>query len=161
MRNRLELPDQQWNRVSPKYVVVVFVGSLIGGLVLAAIAVAFLLLNGAWWGWLALGVIAAVTLVQLIIAPRRARSIGYWLREDDLLFRRGIMFQRFVAVPYGRMQLVDVTRGPLSRALGLADLRFVTAAAASGVAIPGLANQDADALRDRIVQLAESRRTGL
>ena len=72
------------------------------------------------------------------------RSIGYLLREDDLLFRRGIMFQRFVAVPYGRMQLVDITRGPLARSLGLADLKLVTAAAASGVTIPGLPEDDAE-----------------
>ena len=66
------------------------------------------------------------------------RSIRYQLRDDDLLFRRGIMFQRQVAVPYGRMQLVDITRGPVARALGLADLKFVTAAAATAVTIPGL-----------------------
>ena len=40
-------------------------------------------------------------------------------------------------------------------------LKFVTAAASSGVAIPGLAEADADALRDRLVELAESRRAGL
>ena len=55
------------------------------------------------------------------------------------------MFQRFVAVPYGRMQLVDITRGPLARAVGLSELKLVTAAAASNVTIPGLPEQDADA----------------
>jgi len=64
-------------------------------------------------------------------------------------------------VPYGRMQLVDINRGPLARALGLSELRFVTAAAASNVVIPGLANEDAENLRDRLVELAESRRAGL
>ena len=61
------------------------------------------------------------------------RAIGYQLREDDLLFRRGIMFQRFVAVPYGRMQLVDINRGPVAALLGLSELKFVTAAASTGV----------------------------
>ena len=75
--------------------------------------------------------------ISLIIAPRRARSIGYRLRDDDLLFRRGIMFQRFVSVPYGRMQLIDINRGPVGRILGLADLKFVTAAASTGVVDPG------------------------
>ena len=89
------------------------------------------------------------------------RSIGYRLRDDDLLFRRGIMFQRLVAVPYGRMQLVDITRGPLARALGLAELKLVTAAAAPHVTIPGLPEEDADELRDQLVALAETRRAGL
>jgi membrane protein YdbS with pleckstrin-like domain len=98
---------------------------------------------------------------MFVVAPRRVRSIGYQLRDDDLLFRRGIMFHRVVSVPYGRMQLIDVNRGPVARFLGLAELRFVTAAAATGVTIPGLPDADADSLRDALVSLAETRRAGL
>jgi membrane protein YdbS with pleckstrin-like domain len=105
--------------------------------------------------------IVVITGATVAFEPRRVRAIGYQLRQDDLLFRRGIMFTRFVSVPYGRMQLVDVTRGPIARWLGLADLKFVTAAASSGVLIPGLAEADAESLRDRLVELAESRRAGL
>ncbi|MDF2581292.1 MAG: hypothetical protein K0S49_2871, partial [Microbacterium sp.] len=93
--------------------------------------------------------------------PRQVRSIGYQLREDDLVFRRGILWQRMVAVPYGRMQLVDITHGPLDRGFGIAQLKFVTAAAATGVVIPGLTQQAAEALRDHLMSVAESRRTGL
>jgi membrane protein YdbS with pleckstrin-like domain len=100
-------------------------------------------------------------LIFIAFIPRRVRSIGYQLRDDDLLFRRGLLFQRFVSVPYGRMQLVDINRGPVSRILGLSDLRFVTAAASSGIAIPGLPLADAEELRDRLVELAETRRAGL
>jgi membrane protein YdbS with pleckstrin-like domain len=113
------------------------------------------------WPWFVGGAIVLVTLVTLAFVPRRIRSIGYLLREDDLLFRRGIMWQRFVAVPYGRMQLVDINRGPLARAFGLAELKFVTASPATGVTIPGLPLEDAEALRDHLVSVAESRRTGL
>ena len=83
------------------------------------------------------------------------------MRDDDLLFRRGIMFQRFVAVPYGRMQLIDIDRGPVGRMLHLADLKFVTAAASTGVTVPGLPEDEAAELRDRLVALAETRRAGL
>lgn len=150
-----------WRRVSPKYVVVVIVGSLISGVIAATIAVFAWLVLQWWWAWMALVLIVVIALIQLIIAPRRARAIGYILRDDDLLIRRGIMFQRFVAVPYGRMQLLDIERGPVDRMLGLAELRFVTAAASSRVSIPGLVESDAAWLRDRLVELAESRRTGL
>ncbi len=161
MPTRLDLVVGEWRRVSPRYVVVVIVGSLISGVVLSA-AAAFLWLVAGWgWAWIALIAIVVITIVQLIIAPRRARSIGYRLRDDDLLFRRGIMFQRFVSVPYGRMQLIDINRGPVGRMLGLADLKFVTAAASTNVEIPGLPEADAAELRDRLVELAESRRAGL
>jgi len=95
------------------------------------------------------------------VIPRQARSIGYQLRADDLVFRRGILWQRMVAVPYGRMQLVDITHGPLDRAFGIAKLKLVTAAATTGVEIPGLGREASEALRDTLIQVAETRRTGL
>lgn len=161
MPARLDLAVGQWRRVAPRYVVVVIVGSLMSGLVLSALATFLWLVAGWSWAWIALIVFVVSTVVQVIIAPRRARAIGYQLRDDDLLFRRGIMFQRFVSVPYGRMQLIDINRGPVGRMLGLADLKFVTAAASTNVSIPGLPEGDAAELRDRLVELAESRRAGL
>jgi uncharacterized protein len=158
----LDLPEVGvWMRVSPRYVVVEIVGTVIFGLVLCGGATVLWLVAGVEWAPVLIMVFALVTLLVVLFEPRRVRSIGYQLRQDDLLFRRGILFQRFVSVPYGRMQLVDITRGPVARWLGLADLKFVTAAASSGVLVPGLAEADAEALRDRLVELAESRRAGL
>nr|WP_233551430.1 PH domain-containing protein [Cryobacterium melibiosiphilum] len=157
---RLDL-DGEWQRVSPRYVVVEIVGTIIFGLVVCiGAALLWLLADQTWALWVGAAMLL-ITVLNLIFEPRRVRSIGYQLRADDLLFRRGILFQRFVAVPYGRMQLVDITRGPVARWLGLADLKFVTAAATTAVSIPGLREADAENLRDRLVELAESRRAGL
>ena len=160
--DRLELTETgEWKRVSPKYVVVEIVGTIVNAVVVCGGAtLLWLLLDQTWAMWVGI-VVLAVSIINLVFEPRRVRSIGYLLRADDLLFRRGILFQRFVAVPYGRMQLIDITRGPVARWLGLADLKFVTAAASAGVSIPGLAEADAESLRDRLVELAESRRAGL
>ncbi|WP_439099049.1 PH domain-containing protein [Cryobacterium aureum] len=159
---RLELADVgEWKRVSPKYVLVEIVGTIVNAVVVCGGAsLLWLLLDQTWAMWVGI-VVLVLSIINLIFEPRRVRAIGYLLRADDLLFRRGILFQRFVAVPYGRMQLIDITRGPLARWLGLADLKFVTAAATAGVSIPGLAEADAEILRDRLVELAESRRAGL
>jgi membrane protein YdbS with pleckstrin-like domain len=153
--------DSGWLRVSPKYIVVEVVGSLIGMVVFVGAFLVAYALWGQWWALWAAIAIGVVSLVGIAFEPRRVRSIAYRLREDDLLFRRGIMFQRQVAVPYGRMQLVDITRGPVARALGLADLKFVTAAASTAVTVPGLPMEEADRLRDELVALAETRRAGL
>lgn len=150
-----------WQRVSPKYVVVDLLGTLIS-------AVMFVGLSSIPY-WVTrepalLAIPAGLLVIHVLIAlfiPRRVRALGYRLRDDDLVFRRGIMFLRVVAVPYGRMQLVDITRGPIARAFGLSELKLVTAAAASNITIPGLPEADAEALRDRLVELAESRRAGL
>ena len=161
MSERVDLPEVEWRRVSPRYIVVDVVGYIIFGLIVTAVPVVIALTTGVRWLWIAAAALAVVFLVTIVLTPRRVRAIGYQLRDDDVLFRKGILYQRFVSVPYGRMQLVDINRGPLARALGLSELKFVTAAAATGVVIPGLAEADAEELRDRLVALAESRRAGL
>lgn len=156
---------ENWLRVSPRYAWVDLVLNLFWVLVTAGGYLVVVLVLADEKPPLAVHLIVAavalVLLVNAVLAFRRVRAIGYVLREDDLLFRRGIMFERVIAVPYGRLQLVDVTRGPLLRALGLATLKFVTASVATGVNLPGLPEAEAEALRDRLVELAETRRSGL
>ena len=69
-------------------------------------------------------------LIRLVFLPRSLRSWGYAERDDDLLVRHGLMYRRLSIVPYGRMQFVDVTAGPLERLFGLATVQLHTAAAA-------------------------------
>jgi uncharacterized protein len=92
---------------------------------------------------------------------RRFGSWGYAEREDDLLVRRGVMFSRLSVVPYGRMQFIDVTAGPLERAFGLATVRLHTAAAATDARIPGLEREEAARLRDSLAELGEAQAAGL
>ena len=160
-RGGLDPVPGEWRRVSPRYLWVDLVGSIISGLVATAAATIPFWVTQLTWLLVIPAVVLLIALVNAAITPRRVRAIGYRLRDDDLLVRRGILFQRFAAVPYGRMQLVDVNRGPLARALGLAEVKLVTAAAASNVTVPGLPMADAEQLRDRLVELAESRRAGL
>jgi uncharacterized protein len=159
--NRLDLPAVEWRRVSPKYVLVDVIGTSVVTIALVAAASIPAFVSRIPLYWLIPAAVLVIMLLVLGFIPRRVRAIGYQLRDDDLLFRRGLLFQRFVSVPYGRMQLVDITRGPLSRVLGLSDLHFVTAAASSGVVIPGLLVADAEELRDHLVTVAETRRAGL
>ncbi len=157
----LDLSSAAWQGVSPKYIIVDLVSYAISGVVMTAVSLVPLLFFNWSLGWLPPVVIGAVSVVMIALTPRRVRAIGYQLRTDDLVFKRGIMWQRVVAVPYGRMQLVDINRGPIARLCGLSELKLVTAAAGSGVLIPGLPEATAEELRDRLVALAETRRAGL
>lgn len=150
-----------WHQISPKYVQVQFISTGSFLLIVVAATLVLALVMNQLWAWIPGGIMTVILVWTLAILPRQARAIGYQLRDDDLVFRRGILWQRMVAVPYGRMQLVDITHGPLDRGFGIAQLKFVTAAAATGVVIPGLPQQTAETLRDHLVTVAESRRTGL
>lgn len=152
-------PDT-WRRVSPRFIRVEVISIVIGVSVML-LATIPLHLFVSWVAWVATAAILLGASISFIITPRRVRAIGFRLRADDLVFRKGIMFHRQVAVPYGRMQLIDINRGPLLRGFGLSELKFVTAAAATGVTIPGLPEAEAETLRDELVALAETRRAGL
>lgn len=157
---RVEVPGE-WRGVSPKYVLVDLIAAAITAGIVIAVAVVWAVLFQQVWQWWVMGGLLVAIAVGAAFTPRRIRAIGYQLRQDDLLFRRGIMWTRMVAVPYGRMQLIDINRGPVARAFGLAELKFVTASAASAIVLPGLPEQEAEHLRDHLVVVAESRRTGL
>jgi membrane protein YdbS with pleckstrin-like domain len=116
-------------------------------------------------GWLVAAAVAAGVLVAglavEVFVTRRVRAWGYAEREDDLFVRRGVMFARLSVIPYGRMQFIDVTAGPVERLFGLATVRMHTAAAASDARIPGLAAEEAARVRDRLAELGETQAAGL
>ena len=105
--------------------------------------------------------VALIACVAWLVERGRYRAWGYAEREDDLIVTRGLMFRRVSVVPYGRMQFIDVTAGPIDRAFSLATVQLHTAAAATDARIPGLDRVDADALRDRLTLVGEAKATGL
>ncbi|GAB2471729.1 PH domain-containing protein [Xylanimonas ulmi] len=113
------------------------------------------------WFLILAGVPAALFAWRAALIPRQVRAIGYAERDDDLLVRKGILFRSLVVVPYGRMQYVDVSAGPLDRKLGIAQVQLHTAAAATDATIPGLAPHEAERLRDRLSARGEARLAGL
>jgi membrane protein YdbS with pleckstrin-like domain len=127
--------------------VVVAVGLAVVGrpaLGFAAVLLGLVVLGWLWW-----------------LIGRQVRAIGYADRADDLLVVSGILFRRLVIVPYGRMQQVDVRRGPVERYLGLATVQLHTAAATTDASIPGLDPKEAARLRDQLAALGEQRSAGL
>ncbi|MDO5672510.1 MAG: PH domain-containing protein [Actinomycetaceae bacterium] len=97
----------------------------------------------------------------LWLIPRQVRAWGYAEGANDLVIKHGIMFKTMVAVPYGRMQFVDVTQGPLERAFGIAGVKLHTASASSDAAIVGLESGEAARLRTVLTQRGEAQRAGL
>ena len=103
----------------------------------------------------------ALSVVWLRFLHRRVRAWRYQERDDDLLVGRGVLFRRLSVVPYGRMQYVEVTAGPIERLFGLATVKMHTAAFASDARIPGLEPAEAARLRDPLAALGEAHAAGL
>lgn len=131
----------------------------LGLLTLAAGLVPGLLAGPVWAAFAALPL--ALLACGWVLLERNWRSWRYAERSDDLLISRGVLWHQETVVPYGRMQLVEVTSGPVERHFGLASVQLHTAAAATDATIPGLDPAEAERLRDRLTELGEARSAGL
>jgi len=83
----------------------------------------------------------------------------YWryeLSEDSMRIEKGIIWKKYVSIPYERVQNVEVYRGVLARLLGLSDLRVQTAGYSGRMMaegrLPGLSQEKAEQLREELVQ---------
>ncbi|WP_017593242.1 PH domain-containing protein [Nocardiopsis potens] len=120
--------------------------------------------------WLWLGPVWALAAAVLALASvpaawftagRVRRSWGYAEGRTDLCLTYGLAVRQLVVVPYGRMQVVDVTANLLEQALGIATVRVRTAATTADTRIPGLDLDTAVGLRDRLAARSETFSTGL
>ena len=86
--------------------------------------------------------------------PRLYRSWGYRIDERVLETRSGLLFQVRRLLPLTRLQHVDLHRGPIERAYGLATLVLHTAGTQEArITIPGLDQETAARLRDHLVEV--------
>lgn len=125
-------------------------GAVLLGLVLIADTL-WLRREGIPWG---LATSAAVLLLGgwvMLMPGRKYRSWGYEMAEDELHIQHGLWVRARTVVPFGRVQHIDVTQGPLERHFGLGTLILHTAGTrSSAVDLPGLRHEEAGRIRDHI-----------
>ena len=156
-------PGNAWRPVSPQ------LRRLRRAVLSAALGVALLALAAVTLVFaLPAGLVAAAGVALVLLAVlgwfgigRNVRFWGYAERDDDLYITHGALFRELIAVPYGRMQFVDITSGPLERAYGIATVRLHTASPRTNARIPGLPAEEAARLRDRLTELGEAQAAGL
>jgi len=156
-------PGEAWNPVSPRLATARRISLMLvmTPILLVLIVLAAAVAEARVPALIGAGVAVVVIVWLWWLIGRRVRSFGYAERADDLLVTSGIMFRRLVVVPYGRMQLVDITAGPIDRWLGVTTVQLHTAAASTDATIPGLLPDEAAGLRDRLASRGEQRSAGL
>lgn len=150
-----ELPA---HRLDPRMLRVWYLSDVVAMAVVAALAVAAWLavshLGGdVFWVYLVAGVVEAICLGDLLVSPRvEYATWRFDVTPTDVDLYHGVFVKKRVLVPLVRVQHVQTKQGPLLRAHGLASVTVSTAG--ESFEIPGLAEADAEALRDRVAELA-------
>lgn len=72
------------------------------------------------------GMMVAIVLFA-IWAKLYYESMWYELHEDEMRWKRGVIFRRTGIVPYNRITNIDIRQGPVMRWLGISTLSIQTA----------------------------------
>lgn len=108
-------------------------------------------------------IFSAITITPFILIYLWSRLTYHYYRYQltDLGFRKehGVIWKRYVTIPYDRIQNVDILRGVLARMMGLSDLQIQTAGMSGAIGaegrLPGLSQEIAEQLRDELIQRAK------
>ena len=101
------------------------------------------------------------------------KAYKYQLSEDAFKKEHGVIWKRYVSIPYERIQNVDIYRGILARVLGLSDFMIQTAGYAGftrrgGIGgrepegkLPGVSKERAEQLREELIRRAKGAKSGV
>ncbi|MDQ3615332.1 MAG: PH domain-containing protein [Actinomycetota bacterium] len=156
-------PGNAWQPVSPQLRRMrrAVLGVLAGLLLVAILAGEVLFGLPSWLLVVVMPAVVVLAVVGWVVVGRNARAWGYAERDEDLYITHGATYKELVVVPYGRMQFVDITAGPLEQVYGIASVRLHTASPGTSARIPGLPKDEAARLRDRLTALGETQAAGL
>jgi len=139
----------------PNYVKLVRLGAIVMALPPLVIVTIWEILGIVPRGVVLVPVLLLLAWFVVRIPLKRYAARGYSIDADRLRVVRGLMWRKDTVVPFGRVQHIDVHRGPLERHYGLATLVVHTAGTHNAsVSLPGLGEEDAlsmrEAIRDKI-----------
>jgi hypothetical protein len=75
----------------------------------------------------ALGGLVVITVLFIIWTKLYYNSMWYELHDDEMRWKRGVIFMRTGIVPYNRITNIDIRQGPVMRALEISTLSIQTA----------------------------------
>lgn len=101
--------------------------------------------------WIGLGLILLIFGWSFFNNVMYIRRSGYGLREQDIIFKRGFLFERTTVVPFNRIQHVSVERSFMDKMLNIATVKVFTAGGSgSDISIPGIVPATATSLKEEI-----------
>ncbi|MFM7535470.1 MAG: PH domain-containing protein [Acidimicrobiales bacterium] len=152
----------EWRPLNPRITVLwrctwFLAGVPVGVLVTVAVLVAAGPVGGSWFLTALVPVLVAAAVGgagSVLWVPRRYAAWRYRFGPDALEIERGVIWRTISAVPYQRIQQVEIEHGPIQRRLGMVSLRAMTAAALSLASLPGISTTDAGDLRSWLLHRA-------
>ena len=79
------------------------------------------------------------------------KNMGYALREHDIAFKRGFLFEKITIIPFNRIQHISTSESMLDKFFKISNLNIFTAGGSgSDIDIPGLSPELAAKLKNKV-----------
>jgi uncharacterized protein len=89
-----------------------------------------------------------------------SRSRGFILREKDIHYKSGVLWQKVVSLPYNRVQHVEMESNPVERRFKLTTLKlFTSGGGKADMKIPAVEFERASRLRAYVIERAAAKTT--
>jgi len=147
------LDDNDFIPLDPRYLMVSLVGmGIFAAIVLLAGVIVAIAVEMAWIPLVVAAGVLAIIAISAVLRVLEVRNIAYQVRQRDISYRRGVISRTVSTQPFVRVQHARVNRGPIQRLFGLATVHIT--AAGSGLVIPGLANEEAEQIKQLVINRA-------
>ncbi len=144
-------PEPQWHRMSPRFIAVGTLRQLRGLIFPAAIIIFTGNLGQGRSELIYIGIALVATVLAALGSLVDWWNYRYALTPRELVVRSGIVQKQERAVPYGRIQAINIHEAPLERIAGIVRLSVETAAGGTAdVDIRAVRREDAPRLREAL-----------
>lgn len=91
--------------------------------------------------------------LSMWLVRKNYRVEGFALRERDLIHKKGVLWHTQTALPFNRVQHLEIRQGPLEKYFGLCTLKLFTAGGqSSDLSISGIGPEEAQRLKAYIIR---------
>ncbi len=150
-----KVEEVEWTSLHKKYLPISLLNTWFYGVIVMSI---FIIINWTnniiktpWIFYLILIGIFSILLITTILDILEFKHKAYALREQDILYRSGLIFRKSTVLPFNRVQHSEINQGPIERNFNLSRLQIFTAGGGqSDLVIPGLLFEDAQKINQFI-----------
>lgn len=165
------------NRLHPRAIHWFFLessGALLGIVVPVLIVAIFIsgieILESLIWRIIILFIVALLSgyiIVKLVYwwASLLYKNYLYEITEEVIKIEKGVIWKKYISIPFSRIQNIDIHRGVLARILKLSELHVQTAGYSGYIRtegrIPALLPEEAERLREDLIRKVKGTKQGL
>jgi len=146
---------EMFTPIEKRYRIIMIINSIISGVIIAIPIILIAIFNTEvplYIGYALLSVLLVYIIFNIYWSRISIQYKSYLLRSNDILFKKGVIWKRTTAIPFNRIQHVEVKQSAIAKQLNLSKIIIFTAGGNTGdLAISGLNDETANKIREFIM----------